>query len=155
MKRFSIAIVLAGLPALLQAENITGCYSNSDRIENAVSGEISDASSFFNLTRENGQFYIAGRILGGNFHVCELQSPVEGETENIALPLQLEGNALIYQYQEPDYDIDCTLSLTIAKDTLTLSDENDHCSSKVFSCGANVSLHHVSLSRSADYCDSH
>jgi hypothetical protein len=123
----------------------SGRYVAEVETYDLAEGEASSAAgaepkplSQLTITKHEHGYAAQGVIWAGNHHVCHIASPNEGEEG--PLLLNRIGNTLSFVSKEPDYNIDCALTLTLEGKTLTLSDPNHHCANYLFSCGVNVRL---------------
>ncbi|UTM59094.1 hypothetical protein L4174_020490 [Photobacterium sp. CCB-ST2H9] len=149
MQKFLFLGGLLFMP-LVQAKSIEGCYLTSEKITSFVSEETEMKSTYLKISKAADDFWVEGVILGANFHVCYLGSPIEGSEG----PLQMRrvDNKLVYSQHEVEYGISCDLEISFHNNSLTISDSNDHCARHVFYCGARVGLDHVELPKVVQNC---
>ena len=102
------------------------------------------------LYKKEHQYFAQGLLWGGNFHVCHITAPIEGDSE--PLPLTLKDGKLIFTQLEPEYDTSCNLEILFTDKGLKIVDENYHCSKYVFYCGVNVGLNNTELPKSVNKC---
>ncbi|RKF15955.1 hypothetical protein DBZ36_15545 [Alginatibacterium sediminis] len=114
------------------------------------SGQSELKTSYIEISKLDNAYAIQGLLWGGNFHICSIQSPVEGQ--QAPLLMQTHGKQLVFELKQADYDIDCRLEFSFDNDALLIKDTNSHCSQYVFSCGAHVSLHQTRLVKTAESC---
>lgn len=152
--------ITAIFSSTLSAEPYEGCYSITDDIDSAVpmrdeEGALRDKSSelktsYINIFKKEHQYFAQGLLWGGNFHVCHITAPIEGDSE--PLPLTLKDGKLIFTQLEPEYDTSCNLEILFTDKGLKIVDENYHCSKYVFYCGVRVGLNNTELPKSVNKC---
>jgi hypothetical protein len=108
-------------------------------------------TSYVNVFKKENKYFAEGLIWGYNFHICTITAPLEGTTE--PLPLVLKDKKLVFEEQEPEYDINCKFELEFNENGLNLKDENHHCSNYMFYCGAHASVHDVQLAKTNKGCN--
>lgn len=155
MKVFTLMIGMITLVATLlklpaQEVMIEGCYSMSEKITSFSSEKTELKQSYFILSETPRGILGEGMIWGANFHICSIGSPIEGSEG--PLSMSFVEDKLVYRYDEPEYDINCELALTIEGNKMTIHDSNGHCSNYVFYCGAHAQLDGIELSRSNVTC---
>lgn len=143
------------------AGSFEGCYSRTDKITSATpmlneDGSESNESfklktSYINIFKEDDKYFTEGLIWGFNFHICTITAPVEGVSA--PLPLVLKGKKLVFEEQEPEYDINCKFELEFEESGLHIKDKNYHCSNYMFYCGAHASVHDVHLVKNNKGCN--
>ncbi len=136
--------------SLVHATSKEGCYSFEEAIFSAVSEESALKETYVQVSKVSDQYFAEGVIWGANFHICHLSSPSEGPEG--PLPLKVEGDNLVYEELDPEYNINCKLEISFADGALKISDNNHHCSNYIFSCGARVGLNDIELPKSAKEC---
>ena len=145
----------------LHAGSFEGCYSRTDKITSAIPMLNDDGSesherfklktSYINVFKKDDKYFTEGLIWGFNFHICTITAPLEGTTE--PLPLVLKGKKLVFEEQEPEYDINCKFELEFDENGLNIKDENYHCSSYMFYCGAHASVNNIQLVKTSKGCN--
>ncbi|MFL3650889.1 MAG: hypothetical protein ACI6PR_06685 [Pseudoalteromonas sp.] len=143
------------------ASSFEGCYSRTDKITSATPMLNEDGSesnerfklktSYINVFKEDDKYFTEGLIWGFNFHICTITAPVEGVSA--PLPLVLKGKKLVFEEQEPEYDINCKFELEFDESGLHIKDKNYHCSNYMFYCGAHASVHDVHLVKNNKGCN--
>lgn len=131
--------------SLSSLSGVSGCYLDQQQVANAATGKIAIVESFLEI-RQDGQDYLAeGKIVGANYHQCIITSADEGSVGSLSL--QVKGQTLSYREIDPEYGVDCTLTLLFSNDTVRITDHNYHCARYIFSCGARVGLDGAELAR--------
>ena len=143
------------------ADSFEGCYSRTDKITSATPMLNDDGSesnerfklktSYINIFKKDDKYFTEGLIWGFNFHICTITAPLEGTTE--PLPLVLKGKKLVFEEQEPEYDINCKFELEFDENGLNIKDENYHCSNYMFYCGAHASVNNIQLVKTSKGCN--
>ncbi|SFC74842.1 hypothetical protein SAMN05660479_02360 [Microbulbifer thermotolerans] len=133
-----------------QAVAMEGCYLKSDEITSLVSNESEGKLTYIEVSKVADDFFVDGVIQGGNFHVCHIGSPLEGDEG--PLKMAYVDNTLVYSEDDPEYDINCKLVFSFEGGKLTISDTNAHCARYIFSCGAHAGLDGVVLPKVERKC---
>ena len=66
--------------------------------------------------------------------------------------MKMRDKKLVFTQREAECDINCQLKITLENSVLRVSDENHHCATYIFSCGARVGLNGVELPKITTKC---
>jgi hypothetical protein len=123
---------------------LEGCYFATENIATAATEKNSSATSWVQISVNNiGKYKIAGQITGANLHVCHLVPEEGAQLDSVR-----KEDQLIFSFKDSRFNMNCQLALTLTEKQLKMDDKNHHCS-RLFSCGARVSLDGFSLSKRA------
>ena len=134
---------------VLLAATLTGCSSSSrvdfsgyyysdDEITSATTGESSVERSWIRIIpREDGRYDVKGRLVGLNYHICE----VIGEDGN-PLVMNVSDNVLMYTgFVALDVgQAPCSLMISVEGEDLVMTDPGNNCARWLFCAGAGISV---------------
>lgn len=131
--------------------DMTGCFSQSERIQSAVSDESAVQQSYLRVQQQGDQYRVDGLIWGANFHICKISSADEFTPGPLIMTRQ--GNRLHYRFDDPAYTIACRFDIALtASGGLRLHDPGNQCTDQVFYCGARIGLDGIELPASDGPC---
>ncbi len=116
--------------------DFSGYYYNDEEITSIATGESTIERSWLRiLPREDGRYEVTGRIVGTNYHICEIAG------EDGPLPMVLVDDALVFTdiVDTNDGQAACSLSIRVEYNFLVIEDRGGCCSRWLFGAGAGIS----------------
>jgi len=131
---FLFLVALSGCSS--HVTDFSGYYYNDQEITSIATGESTIERSWLRiLTGEDGRYEVTGRIVGTNYHICEIAG------EDGPLPMVLIDDALVFTdiVDTSDGQAACSLSIRVVENFLVIEDRGGCCSRWLFGAGAGIS----------------
>lgn len=139
--RAAVVVFLAALVTGCSSRStvdFSGYYYSDDEITSASTGESSVERSWIRiLPREDGRYDVTGRLVGLNYHICD----IIGEDGN-PLVMKAKNDVLMFSgFVELDVgQAPCSLLISVEGEDLVMSDPGNNCARWLFCAGAGISV---------------